>query len=331
MLTRKPQNPESRLSLEKIEAAAHCIDPVFLNTPQFRSEILSNEFGMDLVLKVETANPIRSFKGRGADFYVSCLPAETLKLVCASAGNFGQGLSYAARKRGYAVFVFAPESANPLKLELMGRLGATVELVGRDYDAAKERAQTFAEERGALFVEDGREPAIAEGAGTIAIELCGKQSAFDFVVVPLGGGALLGGIGRWIKAHSPSTQVIGVCASGAPAMAMSWRHRQVQSTESAVTIADGIAIRVPVPEALAEIEQVADDVVLVTDDDILDAMRLAFRHHGLVVEPAGCAGLAAAIAHRERFQGGRVATPLCGGNASSEQVRRWLLGSMSIS
>lgn len=317
--------PIARLSVERIRAAGRSIDPVFLNTPQFRSEVFSNKLGMDLVLKVETINPIRSFKGRGSDFFVSCLPTEVQRLVCASAGNFGQGLAYAARKRGLSVSVFAPESANPVKLESVRRLGASVELFGRDYDAAKDRAQTFAKAEGALFVEDGREPAIAEGAGTIAIELCGERCGLDAVIVPLGGGALLGGIGAWIKAHFPSTQVIGVCAAGAPAMALSWRNRQAHSTESVATIADGIAVRVPIPEALADIEQTADDVLLVKDDEIVDAMRLVFEYHGIVVEPAGCAGLAAAIAHRGRFQGQRIATPLCGGNLTLEQIRRWML------
>jgi threonine dehydratase len=307
-----------RTSLDGIEAAARSIDPVFLHTPQFFSDALG------VVLKVETVNPIRSFKGRGADFLASRLPENSPQLVCASAGNFGQGLAFAARKRGLRLVVFAAETANPLKLERMRQLGADVRLAGRDFDGAKEHARAFVEQTGAQFIEDGREPAISEGAGTIAMELCQWPRPFDFVVAPLGNGALLSGIGRWMKERSPGTRVIGVCASGAPAMELSWRERRAVETEQADTIADGIAVRIPVPEALGDLERVVDGVLLVEDDALIEAMRSVFQQHGLVVEPAGAAGLAAIMNHRERFRGSLVATPLCGGNLTSEQIGLWL-------
>ena len=166
-----PSHLPSRLSLERIERAAATIDPVFLNTPQFESEPLSDALDMRLVLKIETINPIRSFKGRGADFLLSDASADSAPLVCASAGNFGQALAYAARKRGRQLVVFAAETANPLKIDRMRALGADVRLFGCDFDAAKERARSYAVETGASFIEDGREPAISEGAGTIAVEL----------------------------------------------------------------------------------------------------------------------------------------------------------------
>jgi threonine dehydratase len=305
---------DHRLSLERIETAARSIDPVFLNSPQFESESLSDELGMRLVLKVETVNPIQSFKGRGTDFLVSNLPADSPTLVCASAGNFGQGLAYAARKRGLPAVIFASESANALKLDRMRKLGAEVRLIGRDFDAAKEHALIFAEETGACHIEDGREPAIAEGAGSIAVELCRWKDPFDFLLVPLGNGALLAGVGRWMKVHSPATRVVAVCAARAPSMALSLRSGTVQCTATADTIADGIAVRVPVPEALDDLASVVDDVVLVEDEAIAEAMRTIFDFHGLVLEPAGAAGVAAAMVFREKFRGGRVATVLTGEN-----------------
>jgi threonine dehydratase len=317
---------QAAISVAGIEAAARSIDPVFLNTPQFESEPLSNELGMRLVLKVETVNPIRCFKGRGADWFVSRLPPSSSRLVCASAGNFGQGLAYAARKRAFPLLVFAAETANPLKIWRMRQLGAEVRLFGHDFDAAKQEARRVAEETGAHFVEDGREPAVTEGAGTIAVELCRWPSRFDFALVPLGNGALLGGIAHWLKAHSPDTRVVGVCASGAPAMALSLRQHGLQSTDSVSTIADGIAVRVPVPEALVDLDGVVDEVLLVEDEALIQAMRLIFEHHGLIVEPAGVAGLAAAIAYRERFRDACVATPLCGGNVTADQVGWWFVG-----
>jgi threonine dehydratase len=316
----------SAISVERIEAAVRSIDPVFLNTPQFESEPLSDELGMRLVLKVETVNPIRCFKGRGTDLFVSRLPADSSKLVCASAGNFGQGLAYAARKRSFNPVVFAAETASPVKIERMRQLGAEVRLFGSDFDAAKQEARRFAEETGALFVEDGRDAAITEGAGTIGVELCRWPSHIDVALVPLGDGALVGGMGRWMKIHSPGTRIIGVCASGAPAMALSLRqHKVVVPTESVSTIADGIAVRVPVPEAVSDLQGVVDEVLLVEDDAIIRAMRLVFQHHGLVIEPAGAAGVAAAMTYGERFRGACVATPLTGGNLTAEQARQWLL------
>jgi threonine dehydratase len=318
-------NSTSPISAEGIEAAVRLIDPVFLNTPQFESELLSDELGIRLVLKVETVNPIRSFKGRGTDLFVSRLPSDSSKLVCASAGNFGQGLAYAARKRAFHVVVFAAETANTLKVEQMRRLGAEVRLSGGDFDAAKDEARRFAEETGAQFVEDGRDPAIAEGAGTIAVELCRWPTHFDFVLVPLGDGALIGGVGQWMKARSPGTRIVGVCPSGAPAMALSLRQHRLVSTDSISTIADGIAVRLPVPQAVNDLQGVVDEVLLVEDDALIRAMQLVFQHHGLVIEPAGVAGLAAAIVYRERFRGASVATPLTGGNLTADQMRRWLL------
>jgi threonine dehydratase len=279
---------------------------------------------MRLVLKIETVNPIRSFKGRGADFLVAGLPADSPRLVCASAGNFGQGLAYAARKRRFPLVVFAAQTANRLKVDRMRQLGADVRLAGCDFDEAKQHARAFAEESGASFIEDGREPAISEGAGTIAVELCRWPIPFDVALVPLGNGALLAGIGIWMKAHSPATRIIGVCAAGAPAMAFSMKRGAPESTDSVATIADGIAVRVPVPEALANLAGVVDEVLLVEDDALIAAMQLAFRHHGLVIEPAGAAGLAAAITFRDRFRDANVVTPLCGGNLTTEQIRGWL-------
>ena len=318
------RTPPSAVSVERIEAAVRTIDPVFLNTPQFESEPLSDELGIRLVLKVETVNPIRCFKGRGTDLFVSRLPAESPKLVSASAGNFGQGLAYAARKRAFHLVMFAAETASPLKVERMRRLGAEVRLFGRDFDAAKQEARRFAEETGAHFVEDGREPAIKAGTGTIGVELCRLPSQLDFALVPMGNGTLLGGIGRWMKTHSPGTRIVGICVSGAPAMALSLRQHKLQSTDSVSTIADGIAVRVPIPEALVDLAGVVDEVLLVEDDTLIKAMQLVFQHHGLVVEPSGVAGLAAAIAYPERFRGALIATPLCGGNLTAEQVRQWL-------
>jgi threonine dehydratase len=304
---------DAAVSVDHIREAVAAIDPVFLKSPQFVCERL----GTNIVLKVETVNPIRSFKGRGTDYLMHRLGDEKREIVCASAGNFGQGMAHACRKRGIRLTVFASESANPLKIERMRALGATVELVAGDFDDAKDAARRH----GGLFVEDGLLGPIAEGAGTIAVELDSAQP-LDAVFVPLGNGALVNGVGTWLKHHSATT-VIAVCASGAQSMALSWQaHRPVSAPTD--TIADGIAVRVPVPDALRIMEQTVDDVMLVTDDEMRSAMRSLFYDAGLLVEPAGAAGVAAIAQRREEFSGKRVATILTGGNLTEEQIRDWL-------
>lgn len=320
-----------RIRVEGIAAAARAMDPAFAHTPQFESDALSARLRMRMLCKLELLNPIRSFKGRGTHNLLRRLEMEgaggpATELVCASAGNFGQGLAYAGRRRGWAVRVFAAETANPFKVDRMRQLGAQVQLMGRDFDAAKDAARDYAAGRpGALHVEDGREAAIAEGAGTIAVEMDGWREPLDAVLVPLGNGALLAGMGTWLRAHRPETRVIGVCAARAPAMALSLDAGRPIVTDRAESIADGIAVRVPVPEALDDLRGIVDEVLLVDELAIIDAMRLVFETLGVVVEPAGVVGIAAAATHRARFAGARVATPLCGGNLTAEQARRWLL------
>jgi threonine dehydratase len=325
-VTASTQPAACRLSLERIERAATVIDPVFLSSPQFHAAPLDVPTRARVVVKVETINPIRCFKGRGAENFVAngARPGEAL--VCASAGNFGQAMAFAARKRGLSITVFAAENANPLKIQRMIDLGAVVTLDGADFDAAKDAARSFAESSGGRFVEDGREVAIAEGAGTIAVELLRDNPAFDALLVPLGNGALITGIGAWTKQHAPSTRVIGVVARSAPSMERSWRAAAPIATETAATIADGIAVREPVPEVLDDLRATVDDVLLVDDETIVRAMRLVFESLGLIVEPAGVAGLAALLEYPDRFRGAYVATPLCGANVTAEQGAKWLWG-----
>ncbi|MDQ6720735.1 MAG: pyridoxal-phosphate dependent enzyme, partial [Candidatus Dormibacteraeota bacterium] len=312
---------DTSISVDRIQEAAGIIDPVFRDSPQYLCEPLSDRLGVATVLKVESVNPIRSFKGRGTDYLLHSLGRRPEGFVCASAGNFGQGMAYAARKRGGRLTVYAAAAANPLKVERMRALGADVVLEGADFDAAKAAAKDHARRTGALYVEDGLLPEIAEGAGTIAVELGKMHEPLDAVLVPLGNGSLVNGIGTWVKHSSASTRVIAVCAAGAPAMELSWRAGKPVSTATASTIADGISVRVPIPEALVAMHATVDEVMLVTDEEILAAMQMLFLGAGLVVEPAGAAGVAALAKRRSEFAGRRVAIPICGGNLTEEQIR----------
>ena len=312
-----------RLSIQNIVAASQAIDPAFRDTPQYEAETLHAQLGCRLVVKVETLNPIRSFKARGAQFLVSQMSGSP-HLVCATAGNFGQGMAYAARKRGWPITIFVGRHANPMKVARMRELGATVREGSDDPDELHAEAKAFAGSNGAHLVEDGREAAIAEGAGTIAVELLRWPKCFDDIVVPLGDGALLGGMARWVKAQCPTTRVIGVCATASPAMERSWRSKKVVSAPCDGTIAAGIAVGTPFEEAVTDLTGLIDDVLLVPDSSLIAAMRLAHKELGVVLEPAGAAGLAALIDHREQFRGRLVATVLTGGNISPANMEEWL-------
>ncbi len=283
---------QETVSIERIAEAAEVIDPLFLHSPQYECEPLSTHLGAAAILKVECLNPIRSFKGRGTDYLMFRIEVPSNGLVCASAGNFGQGMAYAARKRGHRVTVFAAVNASAIKVERMRGLGAEVVLEGNDFDAAKEAARVHAEKTGALFVEDGALAPIAEGAGTMALELTRMDDPIDAILVPLGDGALVTGIGVWMRRASPSTRIIGVVAEGAPAMELSWHAAKPVSTDSIATIADGIAVRVPVASAVEDVRRAVDDVMHVSDAEMIEGMRALYSDAGLVVEPAGAAGIA---------------------------------------
>lgn len=317
---------QHRITIERIEHAQSVIDPVFLNSPQMDFTPLSAAVGCDLVLKIETLNPIRCFKGRGADLLLADAAANgTQQIICASAGNFGQAMAYSGTKRGFPVIVYAAESASPLKVERMRQLGAEVRLFGADFDSAKSEAKRVAAETGARMVEDSKDVETAEGAGTISLELLAMDDIkLDAIVVPLGNGAMINGIATAIKARSPGTKVIAVQAEGAPAMIESWRSNSFVESQSIDTIADGIAVRVPVQEALDDMDGIVDDGLLVSDDEIIEAMRLIHEHAGLVAEPSGAIGVAAVKKFADRFVDQRVATVICGSNLTVEQMNTWL-------
>ncbi|MEZ4702350.1 MAG: pyridoxal-phosphate dependent enzyme [Rhodothermales bacterium] len=312
-----------RLTHARVSAAERVIDPVFLRTPQYACEALSVELGIEVALKIETLNPIRCFKGRGADYLVA-EHASGVPIVTASAGNFGQAMAYACRKRHIDLTVYAATSANPLKLQRMRALGANVVLAGDDFDAAKEAARERATASGERFVEDGKDIETLAGAGTIALEWLRGDQAFDTLAIPLGNGALINGIARVVKASRPAVRIVAVQAAGAPAMVESWRAGRLVTHDRVHTIADGIGVRIPVPEAVEDMRGFIDDAVLVPEEALIDAMRLIHRHVGILAEPSAAAGVAALLTARAAFAGRRVGTVLCGSNMTDEQRVQWL-------
>jgi threonine dehydratase len=291
---------------EAIEQAPSLVNPVFLDTPQFQSDGVSARVKHAVIVKVETVNPVRSFKGRGAWLAVRELIASGEAdaqhgIVVASSGNFGQAIAYAGRAHRIPVTVFVDANANPVKVARTRGFGAEVVLIGRDFDEAHENARKRARETGQTLVTDGRETAFAVGAGTIALEVTqaigdGRLPAIDTAYVPVGNGALIIGVGTWLRHASPSTRVVGVQAKGAPSMTLSWRAGRPIETERADTTAEGLATRVPVPEAVAAMSGLVDDMVLVSEEALLEAQQDLTRELGVLVESAGAAAWAACVA-----------------------------------
>ena len=295
------------ISLTEIAAAVNRIDPAFLGTPQAVSDALSGTFGREIIVKNETGTPIGSFKGRGTWLLANELdPRRTW--VCSTAGNFGQGLAYAARTHGAHVHAFVSPDVPAGKRAGMRTLGATVELVERP-DAS---ARAFAADRDdRLLVLDGRHPAMAIGAGTIGLELS-ADGPFDLAVVQIGDGALITGVATALRAANPQIRIVGVCASGAPAIAHSFAARRVVTTPGTDTIATALAITDPVPESFARVVAVVDEIVLADDDALRSAQQVIDEHLGVAVEPAGAAGLAALAVHGSTLPPGRTVVILTG-------------------
>jgi threonine dehydratase len=250
--------------------------------------------GRRLYLKREDTHELGAFKWRGA------LPAlERFKtdgaaaVVTASTGNHGAATAWAARRLGLDAVVYVPEQASATKLARIEELGAEIRQVGADMDEAKEHGRAAAERRRAPFFEDGAEPAQYEGYAAIGEELLAQlREPPAAVVVPVGNGALLGGVGRAILARSPETLRIGVVAAEAPVMADSFDAGRPVPAERCATFADGLAVRVAIPYAVEVVNEVATQMLRVAELDIARAV-VAFGDAGIRVEGAAAAGLAA--------------------------------------
>ena len=317
--------PQTRLDTDRIRAARKVIDRIFLDTPLYCCEALEPVLGCAVSIKLETANPVRSFKARGTEVVANQVSIEgSGAVVCASAGNLGQALAWSGRRRGLDVTVVASRFATAVKLERIRALGARLELVDGDHEVARERAAAIARHDGIRLVEDSLDIETCVGAATIGLELVDAAPSFDAVLIALGGGALATGIGHVVKALTPDIEVICIQPAGAPALTLSWRQRRVVSTESINTIADGVAGRHPIPAVLDDLLLVADDAVLVREESIIAAMKIFLQHAGLVVEPSAALGIAAIIEDRDRFAGRHIATVVCDSNVDVDAYYQWV-------
>ena len=285
---------------------------------------MSEAIGVDVRLKCENLLPTGAFKVRGGLNLVGRDPTARAGVYAASTGNHGQSLAYAGKVFAVPVTIFVPRGANPLKMSAMRASGATLVEHGADFDDARLECERRAAAEGVRYVHSGDEPYLIAGVGTATLEVFMELPDADVLIVPIGGGSGASGACLVAKTVNPRIEVIGVQSEGAPAAYLTWRERAPRTTERINTFAEGLATRSAFALPQQMLQQLLDDFVLVSDDDLLSAMRLLLVEGHLVAEGAGAAPVAAARELRDRLRGKKVVCWVSGGNATAESLQRAL-------
>lgn len=293
-------------------------------TPVLRPAALSESLGFDIALKCENLQPIGAFKIRGGVNLISRLNDEERAkgVVTASTGNHAQSIAYAAKLFGTRAVIFMPENPNPLKAASVRRLGGEVVEHGPDFDTGNEAAREMAEREGMRYIHPGNEPHLIAGVGTYALELIESEPHLDTVIVPVGGGSGVCGTATVFKAMRPQTRIIAVQTENMPAVHDSFHQKKLISYSGGQTWAEGLATRVAFEMPFEMMQQLVDDVVLVSEDDMRQAMLDLFEAGHIVAEGAGAASLAAAKNMRDELQGQKVGLIVSGGNVTLDTIRR---------
>ena len=292
-------------------------------SPVLRSVALSRLVGADVYVKCENLLPTGAFKVRGGLNLISRLtPDEKARgVITASTGNHGQSVAYAARAYGVKAIIGAPVGNNPYKLKAMRDLGAEVVEVGRDFDEAREWVQEEAVRQGYRYIHSANEPLLIAGVATGSLELIEEVPDLDYIFVPVGAGS--GACGQCIgaKGVNPQVKVIGVQAELAPAVYQTFKTGQFTTTENCSTFAEGVATRIPFGLPLKIMTERLDDMVLVSDDEMKQAIRTYLDTIHQLAEGAGAAPLAAALKSGELIEGKKVALVISGGNLTLDTLK----------
>ncbi len=280
--------------------------------------LLKQRLGFRYLLKHENHQPTGAFKVRGGINLVSRLSEQPVQqgIISCTTGNHGQSLAYAARQFGVGCTLVVPEHNNPGKLQAMRALGAELIEHGKDFDEAKLYCEKLTQERGLRYVHSANEPMLIAGVGTMADEIFDEEPAPDAVIVPIGLGSGICGTAVVAAERNAGTQVIGVQSAGAPAVTESWKAGKIVRHDSLDTIAEGLATRVPAEMTLDIMRRLVSDIVLVTDEEIRQAMAWLLETTHNLAEPAGAASTAAAWKLRDNFKGKTVVGILSGGNCN---------------
>jgi len=305
--------------------AARQIRPHLQPTPLRRYAALERLLGAEVHVKHENHNPTGAFKVRGGINLVSRLDQDERGrgVIAASTGNHGQSVAYAAKLFGVGAVICAPENANAAKVEAMRELGATVNLVGADFDEAREACERQALAEGYRYIHSGNEPLLIAGVGTHTLEILSEESRIDVIIVPIGGGSGAAGACIAAKAVNPDIQVIGVQSDQAQAAYLSWKSGELQESPNR-TRAEGLSTATPFELPQRIMRRLLDDFVLVSDDEIDAATALMIEKTRTLVEAAGAAALAAALKLGGRMRGRTIALICSGGNISPAQLKALL-------
>jgi len=313
------------VSIADVEAAHARIRDSIVRTPTLLSRTLSAMTGANIYLKFENLQFTAAYKERGALNKLLQLDnaARTRGVIAASAGNHAQGLAYHGARLGIPVTIVMPKPTPTVKVSQTEGHGATVILTGERFDDAHAHALVVARERGLTFVHPFDDPAIIAGQGTVALEMLADAPEIDTLAVPIGGGGLISGCSIVARAQPRPIDVVGVQAELFPSM-----YNRINGTHLPIggdTLAEGIAVKEPGAITSAVIRELVDDIVLVSERDLEKAVSLLLQIEKTVAEGAGAAGLAALLAHRERFAGKTVGVVLCGGNIDTRLLANVLL------
>ena len=315
------------MDFAEVEQARRLLRDLLPATRLVPAPSLSRFSGAEVYLKLENEAPTGSFKVRGAfnAVYHESERGPLAGVVTSSTGNHGAAVAYVARRMGLPATVFLPEHPNPIKRARIAELGATIFEAGRDYDEAREHAARYARDHGWFFVEDGRNPDLTSGAATIGCEVVEQLPRADVIYVPVGDTTLIRGVAFAAKHLSPKVRVIGVQAERAPAYYQSWKEQRVIHTDTCDTIADGLAVRCPVEDNVRELRELVDEMRLVSEAAMLEAIYRLLAHEHTVAEPAGAAATAAFLGSSQVHAGEKVVLLVTGSNLVAEVLRQAVL------
>lgn len=302
------------------------IAPYLTKTPLIHYSNLSKLLGFEVYVKHENCQPTGAFKIRGGINLISQLsPEERAKgVITASTGNHGQSIALASKMFGVKTIVCVQAGANPDKIEAIKSYGAEIIAEGRDFDEARVNSERIAEERGLRYIHSANEPLLIAGVATTGLEILEDLPDVDAVIVPVGGGSQAAGLGIVFKTTAPDIEVIAVQAENAPSVYLSWKSGRLESTETANTFADGLATRQAFEMTVPMLRELVDDFVLVSEEEIREAIRLYVEKTHTIAEGAGAAPLAAALKIKNRLKGKKVVLILSGGNITAEMLRKIL-------
>ena len=302
------------------------IAPYLNKTPLLHYPSLSKMLGCEAYVKHENLQPIGVFKIRGGINLISNLSPEEKErgVITASTGNHGQSIALASKMFGVKAKICVPVGSNPDKLEAIRNYGAEIVEWGREFEDARQNADRIAEEENLRYIHPANEPLLIAGVGTVGLEILEDLPDVDVVIVPVGGGSQASGISTVFKKVNPDVEIIGVQSEAAPSVYLSWKSGDIVPTDSASTMADGLATRRAFRFTVDILRDNLDDFVLVSEDEIKQAIRVYAEKIHHIAEGAGAVPLAAAIKIKDRLKNRKVVMVLSGGNLTIQMLKEIL-------